>query len=278
MTILEEIIAHKYKEVAAAKQKPLLGLEAYEKRTPISLRNAFAKKRMMGLIAEFKRHSPSKGTINGTATVKDVTKGYVGAGATALSVLTDYDFFGGTLDDLMIARENNPLTPILRKDFIIDPFQISEAKRCGADIVLLIAECLTEAQVADYAAFAKDLGLSVLLEIHKEEQLEKYTEDIDAIGINNRDLKTFKVSVKQSIKLFPKLPTEALAISESGISDPQTAFSLLEAGFHGLLIGEQFMKYNNPGEECDTFISEVMRFQNMKQPKTTQLRDPLKWS
>ncbi len=278
MTILEEIIAHKLKEVKKAKKSPLEGLESYEKRTPLSLRKAFAAKRGMGLIAEFKRHSPSKGTINSTSGVKEVTQGYVGAMATALSVLTDHDFFGGSLQDLMIAREANPLTPILRKDFIIDPFQISEAKRCGADIILLIAECLTEAQVADYAKFAKDLGLSVLLEIHNEEQLEKYTSHVDAVGINNRDLKTFKVSVEQSIKLFKKLPTEALAISESGISDPATAVRLLEAGFNGLLIGEQFMKSKNPAEECDAFVSEVMRFQYMNQPKPTQLRNPLKWS
>jgi indole-3-glycerol phosphate synthase len=277
MTILEEIIAHKIKEVAAAKKKPLEGLAIYEKRTPLSLRKAFDAKRMIGLIAEFKRHSPSKGTINSTSSVKEVTQGYVGSMATALSVLTDHDFFGGSLQDLMIAREANPLTPILRKDFIVDPFQISEAKRCGADVILLIAECLTETQVADYAKFAKDLGLSVLLEIHKEEQLEKYTKHIDAIGINNRDLKTFKVSVEQSIKLFSKLPKEALAISESGISDPKTAVSLYETGFHGLLIGEQFMKSKNPAESCDEFVSEVMRFQYTKQLKTTQLRNPLKW-
>ena len=277
MNILDTIIAKKIKEVRAAKKQPLLGLEKYEKRTPIAMRKAFSEAKLMGLITEFKRHSPSKGTINGTGKVKDITQGYVGAGATALSVLTDKDFFGGSLEDLMIAREANPTTPILRKDFIIDTFQISEAKRCGADIILLIAECLTETQVADYAAFAKDLGLSVLLEIHNEEQLEKFTKHIDAVGINNRDLKTFKVSVEHSLKLLPKLPTEALAISESGISDPSTAVRLIEAGFNGLLIGEQFMKSSDPAAACDEFVSEVMRFHNMKQLKTTQLRVPIKW-
>jgi indole-3-glycerol phosphate synthase len=277
MNILDTIIAKKIKEVKAAKKQPLLGLEKYEKRTPHSMRKAFAEAKLMGLITEFKRQSPSKGIINGTVKVKDITQGYVGSGATALSILTDKDFFGGSLEDLMIAREANPKTPILRKDFIIDTFQISEAKRCGADIILLIAECLTETQVADYAAFAKDLGLSVLLEIHNEEQLEKYTKDIDAVGINNRDLKTFKVSVEHSLKLLSKLPKEALAISESGISDPTTAVRLIEAGFNGLLIGEQFMKTNDPAATCDEFMGEVMRFQNMKQLKTTQLRVPIKW-
>ena len=277
MNILDTIVAKKIKEVRAAKKQPLFGLEKYEKRTPISLRKVFAEKRLMGLIAEFKRHSPSKGTINGTSKVKDVTQGYVGAGATALSVLTDKDFFGGSLEDLMIAREANPNTPILRKDFIVDTFQISEAKRCGADVILLIAECLTATQVADYAAFAKDLGLSVLLEIHNEEQLEKYTTNIDALGINNRDLKTFKVSVEHSLKLLAKLPTETINISESGISDPSTAVRLIEAGFNGLLIGEQFMKSQDPAAACDEFVGEVMRFHNMKQLKTTQLRVPIKW-
>ena len=277
MNILDTIVAQKIKEVRAAKKQPLMGLEKYEKRTPLSLRKAFKEAKLMGLIAEFKRHSPSKGTINGTAKVKDVTQGYVGAGATALSVLTDKDFFGGSLEDLMIAREANPNTPILRKDFIIDTFQISEAKRCGADVILLIAECLTETQVADYAAFAKDLGLSVLLEIHNEEQLEKYNSNIDALGINNRDLKTFKVSVEHSLKLLSKLPVETINISESGISDPSTAVRLIEAGFNGLLIGEQFMKTQDPAYACDVFVGEVMRFQNMKQSKTTQLRVPIKW-
>lgn len=277
MNILETIIARKIKEVKAAKKQPLLGLEKYEKRTPIAMRKAFSEAKLMGLITEFKRQSPSKGIINGTGKVKVITQGYVGAGATALSVLTDKDFFGGSLEDLMIAREANPNTPILRKDFIVDTFQITEAKRCGADIILLIAECLTETQVADYAAFAKNLGLSVLLEIHNEEQLEKYTKDIDAVGINNRDLKTFKVSVEHSLKLLPKLPKEALAISESGISDPVTAVRLIEAGFNGLLIGEQFMKTNDPASACDDFVGEVMRYQNMKQSKTTQLRVPIKW-
>lgn len=277
MNILDAIVAQKKIEVAAAKQQALAGTDVFEKRTPISLRKVFAEKKLFGLIAEFKRHSPSKGLINGTAKVEDVTKGYVGSMATALSVLTDHDFFGGSLEDLIAARNANPSTPILRKDFIIDPFQIHETKRCGADVILLIAECLSETEVADFASIAKDLGLSVLLEIHNERQLEKYTDDVDAVGINNRNLSTFKVSVEHSLKLFPKLPKEALSISESGISDPKTAVLLLEAGFNGLLIGEQFMRTKDPAASCDEFVAEVMLFQNTKQLKTTQLRHPLKW-
>jgi indole-3-glycerol phosphate synthase len=257
MDILEKIVAHKHKEILLAQQKPLEGSSDYFKRTPISLREAFAQQKKGGLIAEFKRQSPSKGIINDRNTVEEVTNGYVEAGATALSVLTDTDFFGGSISDLMAARAALPYTPILRKDFMISRFQIEEAKRIGADIILLIAECLSKKEVNELSTIAKDLGLSILFEIHSEDQLSKYNENIDAIGVNNRNLKTFMVSIEHSIAILPKMPAEVLKISESGIHDATVGKQLLQAGFDGLLIGEQFMKTENPMIACRQFLEEL---------------------
>ena len=209
-------------------------------------------------IAEFKRQSPSKGIINDTATIADVTNGYLDANVAAQSILTDTSFFGGSMADLMEARVINQQKPILRKDFIVDGFQIVEAKAIGADVILLIAACLTSEELKNYGNLATDLGLEVLYEVHTQEDLDKINDlDNKIIGINNRNLNTFEVDLENSIKLSNQIPESSLKISESGISDPKIIMGLKEYGFQGFLIGETFMKQENPGEACLEFISQI---------------------
>ena len=211
-----------------------------------------------GIIAEFKRQSPSKGIINDTATIADVTNGYLDANVAAQSILTDTSFFGGSMADLMEARVINQQKPILRKDFIVDGFQIVEAKAIGADVILLIAACLTSEELKNYGNLATDLGLEVLYEVHTQEDLDKINDlDNKIIGINNRNLNTFEVDLENSIKLSNQIPNSSLKISESGISDPKIIMGLKEYGFQGFLIGETFMKQENPGEACLEFISQI---------------------
>lgn len=211
-----------------------------------------------GIIAEYKRQSPSKGIINDTATIVEVTNGYLDANVAAQSILTDTSFFGGTMADLMEARVINQQKPILRKDFIVDGFQIVEAKAIGADVILLIASCLTEKELKNYGQLATDLGLEILYEVHTQEDLDKMNDlDNKIIGINNRNLNTFEVDLDNSIKLANQIPDSCIKISESGISDPRIIMGLKEYGFHGFLIGENFMKTENPGVACQEFISQI---------------------
>lgn len=258
--ILTKIVEHKRLEVAQAKQNisvSSLEKSEYFDRTCYSLRDFMLAEQRTGIIAEFKRASPSKGIINDQAEVSVVTRQYADAGASALSVLTDQKFFGGKIRDLVEAREANQI-PILRKDFIIDEYQIVEAKAIGADIILLIASILTPQQVAGFAKFAKTLGLNVLLEVHNREELEKNIfDDLDAIGVNNRNLDTFTVSVQHSHDLVNLIPENFLKISESGISDPKTIMELRAAGFNGFLIGENFMKNSDPGSAIQNFVKEL---------------------
>lgn len=259
MDILEKIVAHKQKEVA--ERKDLYPVKLLEQRlyfpTPtVSLSHYLLREDKSGIIAEFKRHSPSKGDINPYAKVEEVTIGYMQAGASALSVLTDTTFFKGKNEDLTEARKFN-FCPILRKEFIIDEYQIIEAKAIGADAILLIAECLDKATVTQLAAFARSLGLEVLMEVHSADQLDKLTPDINVVGVNNRNLKTFEVSINTSIKLFPVIPDQFVKISESGISEPQNIVELKQHGFQGFLIGEHFMKAANPAKACLQFIKAV---------------------
>ena len=209
-----------------------------------------------GVIAEFKRHSPSKGDINPYAKVEEVSIGYMQAGASALSVLTDEKFFKGKNADLTEARKFN-FCPILRKDFVVEEYQIIEAKSIGADAILLIAECLEKEEIARFAKLAKSLGLEVLMEIHSKDQLSKISPDLDLIGVNNRNLKTFEVSTQTSVDLFDHIPSDFVRISESGISEPKTIAELKAVGFQGFLIGERFMATANPGRACRAFIEEV---------------------
>ena len=259
MTILDEIIAYKRKEVASCKE--LFPVQDLEKnilfdREIVSLKESVLNPRKTGIITEFKRKSPSKGIINDHAFVDDVTQGYAAAGASGLSILTDFNFFGGSIDDLLIARQINQI-PILRKEFIIDEYQLIEAKAHGADAILLIAAVLDGKEIEKLYKFSKNLGLEVLLEIHDEDELEKANGYGDLIGINNRNLKTFEVNLNHSKELVKKLPKDLPKIAESGISNPETIKDLKENGFDGFLIGENFMKTSNPGAAFNKFVSQL---------------------
>jgi indole-3-glycerol phosphate synthase len=258
MNILENIVAKKKIEVAGRKQKaPIAELEKmpFFQRETFSFKEFLLRKDKTGIIAEFKRRSPSKGIINNSSFTVDVTKDYVKYGASAVSVLTDEEFFGGSLKGLMAARINE--IPLLRKDFIIDAYQLIESKAYGADIILLIAACLTKEEVKRLSNFAKNIGLNVLLEIHNEEELEHICDDVDVVGINNRDLKSFKVDINHSIELCKKIPADKIKISESGIDDVRTIQHLKQNGFSGFLMGEKFMKEKDPGKAFENFVKEL---------------------
>lgn len=261
MNILDEIVLQKHKEVERGKASlsvKQLELSAYFKRKTISLRDFVLDKKRFGIIAEFKRKSPSKGIINGTAQVGLVARAYSDAGVSGISVLTDENYFGGSREDLMLAREKVKC-PILRKEFIIDEYQIIEAKSIGADAILLIAASLRNQQMKQFCQLAKTLGLDVLLEVHNEEELNQSLDvGADLIGVNNRDLKTFEVSIDVSKRLIQKIPKNVPAVSESGIENPATIKELKSFGFSGFLIGQSFMQTNNPGKACHDFINQLM--------------------
>ena len=259
-TILDKIVAKKLIEIQEAKLKtPVSAFESseYFKTDCYYLRDFILNPKRTGIIAEFKRASPSKGIINGDVKVETVTAAYADAGASALSVLTDTAFFGGSIADLVAARSANKI-PILRKEFILDEYQILEAKAIGADIILLIATILPPETVAKFASFAKNLGLNVLLEVHNQQELEaSICDDLDAIGVNNRNLADFTLSLQHSYDLVNKIPNQFLKISESGISDPKTITELKTAGFNGFLIGENFMKEADPGKAMREFVEQL---------------------
>jgi indole-3-glycerol phosphate synthase len=260
MNILDKIIA--YKKIEVAERKKLKTIKELESSllfsSPnISLRKFLLDESKSGIIAEHKRKSPSKGIINDKLTVEEVVKGYEAAGASAVSVLTDTPSFGGTDEDLLRARAAINL-PILRKDFIVDEFQILEARSIGANIILLIAACLTPTEIKYLSGFTKSLGMEVLLEVHDEEELKPNCFDsIDCIGVNNRNLKDFTVSVDLSKELSAKIPDRFLKISESGIDSADTILDLKEYGYKGFLIGENFMKTSNPGASMQAFVEKL---------------------
>ena len=262
MNILDKIIAHKKAEVA--EKKSLIPTKLLEKSTyfnaqVVSMKKYIQRPDKTGIIAEFKRKSPSKGNINVAASVEAVTIGYMQAGASALSILTDTEFFGGKNEDLTLARNFN-FCPILRKDFIIDEYQIIEAKSIGADCILLIAAALDPLRLKELAAFAHGLGMEVLMEVHDGEELDRsLNEHLDLVGVNNRSLKTFEVSLDTSFGLVDKIPSEFVKISESGISEPDTLFELKKAGFDGFLIGENFMKSSRPHQAALNFMNAYRR-------------------
>jgi indole-3-glycerol phosphate synthase len=259
MNILHTIVERKKEEVALAKSKikesTLVQSDMFD-RTCFSLSDYIKKPELSGIIAEFKRKSPSKPTINLQADVIQVTTGYSSASASALSVLTDVDFFGGSDLDLKQARSNNQI-PILRKDFVIDPYQILEAKSLGADAILLIAEILTKNEIDELSKVAADCEMEVLMEIHTADQIKKYHDRIRNIGVNNRNLKTFTTDIRYSVDIFPQLPIDATKISESGLDDVDTVVSLKRFGYDGFLIGECFMKTENPCIACADFIHRM---------------------
>ncbi|MCP9201376.1 indole-3-glycerol phosphate synthase TrpC [Gramella sp. GC03-9] len=258
MNILDKIIADKAKEIELKKSLiPVSQLESSVLFERKCLSLAESLKNGSGIIAEHKRRSPSKSVINQDLNVQDVVYGYEKAGASGISVLTDGKYFGGSLEDLLYARASVNI-PILRKEFMIDEYQVLEAKAYGADAILLIAAVLTEQQMTYLANSAKSLGMEVLLEVHNEEELKKSLEvNTDMIGVNNRNLKSFEVSIENSKKLSSLIPDQLVKVSESGISNTNTIAELKIFGYQGFLIGENFMKTSNPGQAAEKFITEL---------------------
>jgi indole-3-glycerol phosphate synthase len=260
MSILDEILVHKKVEIE--ERKSLYPVKLLEKSVHfpvavVSLKHYLSRKDKCGIIAEIKRKSPSRGKINPYISIERTSIGYMQAGAAALSILTDEKYFGGSNQDLTTARRFN-YCPILRKDFIVDEYQILEAKSIGADAVLLIAAALKPDRLKELARFAGSLGLEVLMEVHNEAELiGNLHDEIDIIGVNNRDLKTFQVSIQTSIDLSDKIPAHYMKISESGISKPATIHELKQYGFSGFLIGEYFMEHSRPEKRCAEFIQKI---------------------
>lgn len=258
MNILEEIVEYKKSEVAGRKAScSTATLEKTElfTRDTLSLTDFLLDESKSRIIAEFKRRSPSKGIINESASVVEITKAYTDLGASGISVLTDTNFFGGSTEDLIAARVNS--IPILRKDFLVDEYQIIESKSIGADIILLIAACLTPPQVKQFAQTARKLGLEVLLELHDETEVGHVCDEVNFVGVNNRNLKTFTVDLEQSIRLAEKIGSSKLKIAESGINDIKNIKYLKKYGFDGFLIGEYFMKQENPATSFEKFVEEL---------------------
>jgi indole-3-glycerol phosphate synthase len=259
MNILDEIICWKALENQARRRvRPPSQLEASAlfSRKCHSLRKKLQEASIPGLIAEFKRRSPSKGLINGTADPVFVTKGYADAGAFAVSVLTDEKYFGGSLADMEAVRKQLAI-PVLRKDFIIDEYQVLEAKASGADIILLIAAALSRYEVSHLASLAVSLGMEVLFEVHEVEELEKLCSDITFVGVNNRSLRTFEVNIQISLDLAEKIPADFLKISESGLSSAKEIKLLAAKGYKGFLLGEAFMHTPDPAGACKKLINEL---------------------
>ncbi len=259
MNILEQITAYKKEYIANNKsQKSIWDLEREElfKRNCYSLKDRLQRENLTGIIAEFKRKSPSKGIINKNAKVEDVVKSYEEYGAAGVSVLTDELFFGGSYTDFSTAR-NSISIPLLRKDFMIDEYQIIEAKAWGADVVLLIAAILSPHQVRDFTNLAHDLSLEVLLELHDETELNHVFHQVDMVGINNRNLKTFEVDIAQSIRMANYLGKDFTKIAESGISSVETLMHFRNNGFRGFLMGEYFMKAEKPGLAFKEFTEKL---------------------
>lgn len=261
MNILEQIIQQKKTEVAKRKEKipvAVLRTTDFYKRKCISLLKGLMEPGSTGIIAEYKRKSPSKGIINDVSQLEEVVSAYEQYGAAGISVLTDEQFFGGSINDLHQAR-NTVNRPLLRKDFMIDEYQLEEAKAMGADVILLIAAVLTATRVQQLAAYAVNLGLEVLLELHDETELNRVCDETVLVGINNRNLKTFEVNIEHSIRLAEKIPSGKIKIAESGIDAPETIALLRKNGFSGFLVGEHFMKQPSPAKAFKHFIEQIIK-------------------
>ena len=259
--ILNEIITHKKREVARQKEEHPLSMlkqRLSEESVPFYSLKTALEKSSTGIIAEFKRRSPSKGWINRSAEATTVVQAYELAGAAALSVLTDEPYFGGTLTDLRAATKSVSI-PVMRKEFIVDEYEIYDAKLSGASAILLIAAAITKEESKRFTELAGELHLEVLLELHDERETEYITEHNRLIGINNRNLGSFVTDIQKSFRMIDLLPREALLISESGISDPQVVRELRDAGYRGFLIGENFMKSDDPGESLGAFLKDIER-------------------
>ena len=255
MTILDKIVADKRLEVAARREAVSFD---HLKNMATGLPKGLSLKKALetsatGIISEFKRKSPSKGYIHPNADAASVVSAYQAGGCTGVSVLTDEIYFGGTLSDFRNARQVLGC-PMLRKDFMIDPFQVYEAKILGTDVILLIASALTMDEAYDLGELAHELGMEVLLEVHNEAELDYISRFTDMVGVNNRNLSTFVTDVQVSFDLADKIPAEFTKISESGLSETATVKKLREAGYKGFLMGENFMKHGDPGAALSSFI------------------------
>jgi len=260
MTILDEIIAHKKQEVSQKKRAIPVGRleQSYLFDRDVYSLSVALRTSSTGIIAEHKRKSPSKSDINMSAVLKDVVCGYQKAGVSGISILTDTKYFGGSLEDLILARANTK-TPLLRKEFIVDSYQIFEAKAYGADAILLIAAALSEEELKSLSQTAKHIGLDVLLEVHNREELEKsLLPSVDMLGVNNRNLKTFDVTLDTSKDLAQFIPNDFVKVSESGINTGKDVLALREYGYQGFLIGERFMRSEDPGASAERFITELI--------------------
>lgn len=259
MKILDKIVRDKKLEVhKLSSNSSIKELESSSlfSRQCISLKDSILKS-SGGIICEFKRRSPSNKNINYKSNISEVVKGYQKAGAAGLSILTNKQYFGGDIQDILEIRDISSI-PILRKEFIISEYQIIEAKSIGSDAILLIASILSEEEIKNYSSLAKDIGLEVLLEIHHAVELEKISgENIDIIGVNNRDLDTLEIDLQNSVELYSRIPNSFVKISESGISKVESILKLREVGYQGFLIGENFMKTDDPFESAYNFIKEV---------------------
>lgn len=262
MNILKKIVEYKRKEVSDRKSLypiKLLENSVYFKTPVVSLGQYLRREDRVGIIAEIKRYSPSEEMINEFVDIEQISIGYMQAGASALSILTDKHFFGGSNQDLTTSRKFN-YCPILRKDFILEEYQIIESKSIGADAILLIAACLTPDECSRLARFAHSIGLEVLLEVHSKAELESHSHDnVNVIGVNNRNLEDFSISLETSLDLVKYIPESIAKVSESGISDPASVVKLMQAGFDGFLIGSHFMRQSHPEIACSNFIKNVIK-------------------
>lgn len=259
MNILDTIAAHKKEEIAlkkslvpdsALRDSPLFQRETHSLKASL-------KARSFGIIAEHKRRSPSRAVINQKVPLSQVVRGYEKAGAGGISILTDSTFFGGSLEDLLMARACTAL-PLLRKEFILDPYQILEARAYGADAILLIAALLEGDKIAELSGIARELGLEVLVEVHSGEELDRCPAgSADLIGVNNRNLKTFEVSLQTSRDLIGSIPKNVLAVSESGLGSAGDLMELSNLGYRGFLMGESFMKESDPGVAVKTLLKKL---------------------
>lgn len=255
--ILDKIVQTKREEVVF--RNKLLSIEALKEEITQQPQVKSMVKRILqpdlfGIIAEFKRQSPSKGILHPNPNVETITKAYAQF-ASGISVLTDEQYFGAKSEDFTVGLKSG--VPVLRKDFIVEPYQVYETRAMGADVMLLIAACLTPLEVSELSALAKSIGLEVLLELHEEQELQHVCSTVDMIGINNRNLKNFHVNIAHSIRMAEQLPTNAVTIAESGISSVEVWKQLKDAGFKGFLMGEYFMKETDPSEKFLSFIQEI---------------------
>jgi indole-3-glycerol phosphate synthase len=265
MNILNQIVLDKRTQVKRDKELfsvPYLENSLYFNSPCVSLTHYILNPSKSGIITEIKKASPALGLINSTINIEELSIGYMQAGASALSVLTDKKFFGGSNEDLTEARKFN-YCPILRKDFIIDEYQIIEAKSIGADCILLIAAILTKEEVKRFSELAKSLGLQIIFEVHQVEELDKINSLIDVVGVNNRNLETMKIDIINSFNMIDKIPSQFIKISESGLETPEQLVELNNVGYHGFLIGSVFMKYPSPHIQCVDFINKYKSLRNI---------------